>query len=794
MLHRKNQSEYELHVIIAGGVSILLGTLAIAGWISGNNILASLYPEYLPMPAPAALSAIGFGFILLSWTNMEHNKILKSLNLGVLFILSFYSLLKTSELLFKTGFSVDNYLFTDHTLTNNLGSLIPLNRISPLASLLFLLSGFSILLSSLNSQSKSIINLAGSLGIIVSFTGFATTLGYIRGEPFLYGSGTIPLSLPSSLVMFFLGAGLVFLAGERSIFLHYVSGNSSSAKLLRGIIPLTILAILLDRILEAVLSRFIPINIPILVSLVTIFLMAVTVILAIRIARLIFRDAEIAEKERQMAEDALKESEKKYRLIIENQGEGIGLVDTEERFIFANPAAERIFGVDPGTLMNRNLMEFLKPESVDEVLRETQKRSQSEQSSYEIEIVTPGEEHRVLLVTASPQFDDNATFTGTFGVFRDLSERKKIEESLKQSEERFRKLAETAADGIISIDSEGIIRLFNQSAGKIFGYDPTEVIGNKVELFIPEEYGDLHMKGIFRYLETGNAKVLGKTVELTAKRRNGIIFPIELSLSEVKVGEESNFIGMIRDISERKIAESRLAEFNEELKELNATKDKFFSIIAHDLRNPFNLLLGYSNILAEEIENKNFGEAQALSSRIYSVSKSTYSLLENLLTWSQVQTRNISFRKESFNLDEILAPELKLMTAMAEQKSILLVNQINNLAELNADINMIITVIRNLVNNAIKFTMQGGVVTLSSETGDNGITIHVSDTGIGMSKEEVNKLFDVSKAVSKPGTAREKGTGLGLILCKEFVTLHGGNIHVESEPGHGSRFSFTIPV
>jgi PAS domain S-box-containing protein len=584
------------------------------------------------------------------------------------------------------------------------------------------------------------------------------------------------------------------MAGERCIFLRYVSGTSSSSRLLRGIIPLILVAILLDNILEDVLSKFIKINIPVLLSLITIVLMAVTVILAIRIARFIFRSAEIAEAERHKAVLALKESENKYRLIIENQGEGIGLVDTEERFVYVNPAAERIFGVKPGALVNRNLMEFLAPEYVQAVLDETRKRSRAEHSSYEVEILTPDKVTRVILVTASPQFDEQGLFLGTFGVFRDLSERKKVEKSLKESEERFRKLAETAADGILSIDSEGVIRLFNHAAEQIFGFLSDEVIGKKVELIIPREYGDLHMKGIRQYSETGISTVLGKTTEMKAKRRDGTIFPIELSLSEVKVGDETTFIGMIRDISERKLAEARLADFNEELKELNATKDKFFSIIAHDLKNPFNLLLGFSRMLIEEIEHLKFNEALEISRRINSVSSSTYSLLENLLTWSQVQTRNIHYQKEAFILGELLAPELKLLSALAAQKNISLVNNIRNSMEMNADKNMIGTVIRNLVNNAIKFTRKGGIITLTSLEGDHEITICVSDTGTGMSKVEVSKLFNVSKGFSKTGTAMEKGTGLGLILCKEFIALHGGTIVVESEPDKGSRFSFTLPA
>jgi len=666
MLHNKNRSEYELHVMIAGGVTFLLGALAITGWITGINLLTSMGSLYIPMSVATAISATGFGLILLSVSVREKHGLIRWLVLLALVVLSLYGLLKFLELFVKTNLTFDYILFRNNLVNVDLETWTRINRMSPYTGFLFFLSGISILLSLTGIKRAGVTNLAGGLGVIVAFAGLTTTLGYIEGHPFLYNTGVTPLSLPTSIVMISLGAGLVFLAGERSIFLKYASGKSSSAKLLRGIIPLLLVAVLLDNILEVTLSKFFIVNIPLLLSLLSMFLIAVSVFVAVRITRLIFRNAEIAETNFQQALEALKESEKKYRLIIENQGEGIGLVDTEERFVYVNPAAEKIFGVNPGGLVNRNLMEFLRPEYFTQVLQETQKRSQSENSSYEIEIHTGDKQHRMLLVTASPQFDEDGKFIGTFGIFR--------------------------------------------------------------------------------------------------------------------------------DISARKLAEAKLEVFNVELKELNATKDKFFSIIAHDLRNPFNLLFGYSNILTEEIEHNHFGEALELSRRIHSVSKSTYSLLENLLTWSQLQTRNISFSKEPFILGEILSPELKLMTAMAEGKNIKLVSKIGNTIEMNADKDMISTVIRNLVSNAIKFTKPGGMVTLSSETADNEIIFSVSDTGTGMSKEEVSQLFIVSKTVSKPGTAKEKGTGLGLILCKEFVTLHGGNITVVSEPGQGSRFSFTIPA
>ncbi|MCD4791201.1 MAG: tetratricopeptide repeat protein, partial [Bacteroidales bacterium] len=237
---------------------------------------------------------------------------------------------------------------------------------------------------------------------------------------------------------------------------------------------------------------------------------------------------------------------------------------------------------------------------------------------------------------------------------------------------------------------------------------------------------------------------------------------------------------------------------NKKLKELNATKDKFFSIIAHDLKSPFNTLLGFSNLLLKKHKNFDEGQQEKYLKIIDDSLIKAYKLLENLLTWSQSQTGRIKFSPVKTNIKTLIDEIILLLTEATGNKNIKLLVNIENNLFVYADKNMIGTVIRNLISNAIKFTPKDGEISINArltpgENEQNFTQISVKDNGVGIEKEIQTKLFNISKNTSTKGTEDEAGTGLGLILCKEFVEKHGGKIWVKSETGKGSSFFFTIP-
>jgi signal transduction histidine kinase len=241
------------------------------------------------------------------------------------------------------------------------------------------------------------------------------------------------------------------------------------------------------------------------------------------------------------------------------------------------------------------------------------------------------------------------------------------------------------------------------------------------------------------------------------------------------------------------VANAKVQEQNVALQDLNATKDKFFSIISHDLKGPLNSLTSFSSLLINHSEMLSKEEIKMLAHDLDKSLKNLFALLENLLEWSRSQTGNIEFKPENFDLDEVLEGNQQLLKAQAQNKNISIVKGSKSDAMVYAHKNSVNTVVRNLISNAIKFTPPGGTITLNSRKNGKDVIISIADNGVGMSPEIVQKLFRIDTKHSTKGTADEKGTGLGLILCKEFIEKNNGRIWVESEIGKGSVFYFNLP-
>ncbi len=238
----------------------------------------------------------------------------------------------------------------------------------------------------------------------------------------------------------------------------------------------------------------------------------------------------------------------------------------------------------------------------------------------------------------------------------------------------------------------------------------------------------------------------------------------------------------------------KLQEYTKQLKQLNSSKDKFFSIIAHDLKSPFNSMLGFAQILENDVEKLKTEQIKEISSEIYHTGKATFRLLENLLQWSMLEIGNLPWKPQKVNLADAVKEVLSLLSGVASQKNISLMVDIPPKDFVYADATMLKSVIQNLVNNALKFTPSGGKVTVTSMGDDEHFTrLIINDTGVGMTQSQIDQLFDMEYSTSREGTEGEKGTGLGLLLCREFVIKNGGTITVESLVGKGSQFSFTIP-
>lgn len=294
-----------------------------------------------------------------------------------------------------------------------------------------------------------------------------------------------------------------------------------------------------------------------------------------------------------------------------------------------------------------------------------------------------------------------------------------------------------------------------------------------------------------------------KEAELTAivKERTS-----ELEKSNKFIKEQSDklltYSEKLKEINEllidkqKKIIEQseQLLENNEQLTVLNKTKDKLFSIIGHDLRNPFNVISGFSELLLASSRNFSKEKKDMMIQHIHRASKGGNILLENLLQWSRAQSGKIIFEPVSENLYSLVKETIDLLESEADRKKISILNRIDQTLLIEVDENMAKTVIRNLLSNAIKFTYEGGKITFNAHPRDSFVEVSISDTGTGMPANRIPTLFNLETTISQKGTTDETGTGLGLFLCKEFVTKHGGEIWVESEVGKGSTFRFTFPA
>ena len=251
----------------------------------------------------------------------------------------------------------------------------------------------------------------------------------------------------------------------------------------------------------------------------------------------------------------------------------------------------------------------------------------------------------------------------------------------------------------------------------------------------------------------------------------------------------------IKDISERKRVEFEIQSKNEQLEKLNAEKDKFFSIIAHDLRSPLSAFLGFTEMMVEDLPNMKLDDLQKMAVSMQSSAENLYRLLENLLEWAKIQRGLVSYDPEVFSLLSITNESLTMVQELAQRKSITIHSDISGELKVFVDSNILQTVLRNLISNALKFTPKGGKVSLEAKkSGTRQVEISVKDSGIGMSPALLKNLFEISSKSNRKGTDGEPSSGLGLILCKEFVGKLGGKIWVESEEGKGSEFSFTIPL
>ncbi|MGE0021894.1 MAG: PAS domain S-box protein [Draconibacterium sp.] len=466
--------------------------------------------------------------------------------------------------------------------------------------------------------------------------------------------------------------------------------------------------------------------------------------------------------------------------------------------IFGSEGAKKIYGVDNDKFNYSFIKEmpFLEYRPLlDNALKQLIENATPYNVDFKIKAYDTGE---IKDIHSEAVF--NKERRTVFGIIQDVTDWKLSENKLKASEEKYRLITENTSDVIWILNlsqmkftyiSPSIFHLRGFTVEEAMNQSLNESLTPKSQKMVEETLS----KTVPEFLSHKNTGLTRSITQIQQPCKDGSIIWVEVATHfQMNSAGEIEVLGVSRNIEERKKMEDELRRGELELRELVATKDKFFSIIAHDLKSPFNSIIGFSDLLQTEAISLDVNDIIQYSRLINTSAKNTMVLLENLLDWAQLQRGQMLFNPKRLLLSELMKEALELVSQSAVQKNISIHTHAPENLIIVVDENMFKLLIRNLVGNAVKFTQSGGKVDINVKMPDDRIQISVKDNGIGISAENIGKLFNISTGYVARGTANEKGTGLGLILCREFVEKHGGRIWVESIEGKGSTFIFELPL
>ncbi|WP_411273830.1 PAS domain S-box protein [Daejeonella sp.] len=498
-----------------------------------------------------------------------------------------------------------------------------------------------------------------------------------------------------------------------------------------------------------------------------------------------------AEDNQKSVESALRDERELLRTLIDNIPTSIFVKDLQSRKVLVNKAECEFMGVnDPSELLGKDNFELLPVDFAKQVSAEDKEVLTTGKAiiNSELTVTWIDGTTRCILCSKIPLYD-NGKISGLLGLTHDITKIKEAETALLESEKKFRRIFENIQDVFYQTDQEGIVTEVSPSIEKHSGYTRDEIIGKPVTDF---------------YFSVVDRQQLVDTI-----KKNRIVTDFEVRLKTkagekryssvnaqliVRNGEVFGTEGSMRDVTDRKLHEDSLKSLNSDLNTLNDQKNKLLSVIAHDLRNPISGCVALLEVVFMDIENSSKDELVEYMGMMQTGVLNAHELLEDLLEWARIQFHSVDFIP---SLIDDLAGDVRhtmnKLNPIAEAKQIDLKQKINEGLQIRADKHMLASIIRNLVTNAVKFSNKGGTVLISAERKDNGILFSVVDNGIGIPSDDIGKLFSNSTGFTSYGTSGEKGTGMGLGLCRSFVEKHGGRIWVESSQDIGSTFYFNIP-
>jgi PAS domain S-box-containing protein len=501
---------------------------------------------------------------------------------------------------------------------------------------------------------------------------------------------------------------------------------------------------------------------------------------------------------RKLIEETLRESEERFKMLSDVTFEGI-LIHENGVAIDMNRAFAEMFGYEVDELLYKNILSILVYPDDMPIIKENIIKEVAE--PYEVRAIKKDKSVFPMEIEAK-----NIRFSGKnsrVAAVRDISLKKQQESLIKESEKKYRLFIENSTDSVALTDEKGKIIEWNKAIEELTGYSieevkdmmiwevqymiaPTEMMTEKVKQQIKDQFN--------QFFEKGNLKFDDQVVEIPIVCKNGKRKIIQQSGFSIKTEKGYRLGSISRDVTKYKEYEQKITEKNNELQELNAAKNRFFSIIAHDLKSPFNSFLGLTDYVMKDFRKLSLSELNEIIHALNSSAENLYKMLENLLSWSMAQTNSLIFNPVELNIDDLISEMLLIFNQIAKDKNIKIEHQMIN-KDLNVivDKEMLLISLRNLLNNAIKYSHRNSNIYVKTLEIDNNIQIQVIDYGIGIEEKIQQNLFSFESKQSVRGTEEEHGTGLGLIVTKEFIEKNKGQISFESTPEKGSTFKITLP-
>ena len=457
----------------------------------------------------------------------------------------------------------------------------------------------------------------------------------------------------------------------------------------------------------------------------------------------------------------------------------------------ANPAVARLFGFESaGELVGRNVSMLMPPvhsrqhdEYIARYIRTGEARVVG--IGRELEAVRrDGSIFPIELAVSEVPGDGARYFTG---IIRDISARKQAEAALRESQARMQAVLNTAVDAILTINDRGIIESANPAAGRLFGYDPAELIGRNISMLMPADHARAHDGYIERYLRTGEARIVGIGREVEGLRRDGSTFPADLAVSEVRFGDQLRFTGIVRDITVRKNAERALLR-------ADAMKDEFLANTSHELRTPLNGIIGIGQSMLDGATGALSEEQQRNLGMVVASGRRLANLVNDILDFSKLRHETVELHRRPTDLHALTEFVLAISRTLVGKRALRLFNRIDaQIALVEVDEDRAQQILFNLIGNAVKFT-QAGAVEVSAKVRDQWLDLTVSDTGPGIGADRLETIFESFSQGDGSVARQQGGTGLGLAISRQLAELHGGSISVTSEVGVGSHFTLSLPL